>query len=104
MSLKMTRLRRAETNKSMLIVLGVVAVLALGFWGYRMMTSEAPPPVTATGEPVTYYCYECKKTFEVPADQVSGMKPSAEGNYQCSICKKMTAKPGFGPSSRMPQP
>ncbi len=102
MSRKMLRFRRAETNKSLLIALGVVAVLAIGFWGYRMMTSEKPAPVVASGEPVSFYCYECKKAFEVAPDQAAGMQ-MVDGKFECPTCKKRNAIKGFGPSSRMPQ-
>lgn len=100
MNRKMMRFRRAETNKALMIALGVVAVLAVAFWGYRMMTEEQAPPVQPIGVPATFYCTDCKKTFEVPEAEVGGLK-AVEGMYECRICKKMTASPGFGPNPRM---
>ena len=96
-------LRRAEMNKSLLVVLGVVALLAVGFWGYQFMSGEKPSPVVVSADPSSYYCPDCKKAFEVPAGAANTPKQE-NGKYECPNCKKMTASPGFGPNPRRGQP
>lgn len=99
-----TRFRRGETNKTLMIFLAVALVIAGGFWGYKLVTTEKAPVVVNT-EPVTFYCDNCKKTFEVPADEAAKMKiDKATNKYECKICKKMTAEKGFGPNPRMRTP
>ncbi|MCC6357278.1 MAG: hypothetical protein IT450_00925 [Phycisphaerales bacterium] len=102
MSRKISWTRRAEANKSLLITLGVVAFMAVGFWGYRIMTGEKPAPAVASSDPVSFYCYDCKKTFEVAPDQAAGMQ-AVDGKFECPTCKKRNAIKGYGPSARMPQ-
>lgn len=95
--------RRAEANKALLSSLGIVALLAVVFWGYRIMTAEKAAPVVPTADPVSFYCYDCKKTFELPPDQAASMVADPNTNrYVCNLCKKNSAVRGFGPSARMP--
>lgn len=99
-----SRFRRGETNKSLLIILGLVVVIAAGFWGYKLMSTEKPPVVVNT-EPVTFYCDACKKTFEVPVGEAAQMKIDTSTNmYECRLCKKVTAVKGFGPNPRTRHP
>lgn len=100
---KVANFRRAETNKTLLVVLSIVIVVAAGFWGFRFMSADKPKPVEPTGAPVSFYCYDCQKTFEVPEGSASQVKLDVEKNrYECSICKKMSAVKGYGPSLRSP--
>lgn len=85
----MLKTRRAASNGGLLILLGVLAVAAIGFWGYRWMS--APKPQLAKDDQVQYpkICTACKYEFGVPKSQATTW-PQADSGYECPKCKKMT--------------
>lgn len=82
---------RAATNTGLLILVGVLAVAAIGFWSYRWLS--APKLQLASEDEVQYpkICTACKYEFGVPKKQATTW-PQAESGYECPQCKKMTGR------------
>jgi DNA-directed RNA polymerase subunit RPC12/RpoP len=79
-------LRRAAANKGLLITLGVVALLAAGFWLWVWRGTE--PPLAADPS-ITYplWCENCKKEVNVPIADAEKL-PSEGRMVQCPECKQ----------------
>jgi hypothetical protein len=94
---------RAATNKHMIVVLAIVALLAGAFWTYQISTAERAPKVEWTPtEPVPLYCSGCNKaTIVEPADFVKIERDKRTSAYQCPACKEFLARVSYGPPGRV---
>ena len=95
-------IRNALANKSLFIVLGVTAILAVGFWAYQFSTVEKAPKTTfAPTEPTPLYCEKCGKvTIVDPGTFATIRRAPVTGRYECPACKALEAKIGYGPPGR----
>ena len=94
---------RAASNKHLIVVLGVVALLAAGFWAYQVSTAERAPKVEwVPTEPTPLYCSACGKlTMVAPADFAQVQRDKTTSAYQCPNCKEFKARVSYGPPGRV---
>jgi hypothetical protein len=91
---------RGAINTGLVVVLVIVAVIALGFWGYKLMSQPKPPPAPAapSGPPPMYMlaCEACGKVTQLPKTDLD-VVAQADGMYQCPKChefRAMVSRPG----------
>lgn len=94
--------RRAAANKQNIVVLGVVALLAAGFWTYQVSTAERAPKVEwSPTETTPLYCSRCSNVALVEPALFAGIsRHEKTGAYQCPACKEFAARVGYGPPGR----
>lgn len=86
-------LRRAEASKGLLVALAVVAVAAVGFWSWKLLSKDkAEKNANAAEREYTYACSECKATGTMKYSQTKTVPQNDEGQYQCPKCGKFKAR------------
>lgn len=85
--------RRAAVNKGALIALGIVAVLAVGFWGFKLSTAGDgnPAPTSAAERDAQQWmmqCEACGHTFPMSQGAYREAKRNERSRLECPKCKK----------------
>ena len=93
----------AAMNKSLIAVLGIVALIAGAFWTYQVSTAEKAPKVVWTpDEPMPLWCKACGKvTIVEPAVFATIPRDPGTGKYECPVCKEKRATVSYGPPARV---
>jgi hypothetical protein len=87
-------LRRGDVSKGLLITLGILVVLAAGYWIWHFATRE-----TVTGKPgaaeqlyvVTCTNEQCKANTKMTAEEVKALPYAPDNSLKCPKCGEFTA-------------
>src|SRR5262245_21334238 len=88
------RRRSAEVKVGPLIVLGLVAIAAAGFWYARSTSSGASGQVDT--DTFAAWCAACKKDIALTAADAKNVAKQGD-KIQCPLCKKFEANWGPAP-------
>src|SRR4030095_6215722 len=86
------RARRAATNTKLLVALGIMLLLAAGFWGWRAWShSTESNELVDPAMKFVLTCSSCGKETEFTYAKAKKAEKNAEGKYKCPQCGQFTA-------------
>lgn len=85
--------RTAEVRPQLLIAVGVIAVVAIVFWGWRGCGDEPLPPADPNAPPAKAFvvCGSCQHVETMSMEAYRELPRDEIDNLQCTKCKKWEA-------------